>query len=162
MKKLVLFFALFTSVSFAGFSQTKQENIKEMLKLMQVEQMISKSYEGMIPMIQKQMESQVGASMTEKKKENQRKVLTKVMDLSKEMATDLINNEAPGIYDRNFTEDEIKELMTFYKSPIGKKSIELMPNIQKELMGVMLSKYLPNFQMKVKALMDEAKEEGTK
>ena len=51
MKKLVLFFALFTSVSFVGFSQTKQENIKEMLKLMQVEQMISKSYEGMIPMI---------------------------------------------------------------------------------------------------------------
>lgn len=162
MKKLVLFFALFTSVSFVGFSQTKQENIKEMLKLMQVEQMISKSYEGMIPMIQKQMESQVGASMTEKMKENQRKVLTKVMDLSKEMATDLINNEAPGIYDRNFTEDEIKDLMTFYKSPTGKKSIELMPNIQKELMGVMLSKYLPNFQMKVKALMDEVKEEGTK
>ncbi len=162
MKKSVLLFVLFSSVSFAGFCQTKQENIKEMLKLMQVEQMISQSYAGMIPMIQKQMESQAGASMTEKKKENQRKVLTKVMDLSKEMATDLINNEAPGIYDRNFTEDEIKELMTFYKSPTGKKSIELIPNIQKELMGVMFSKYLPNFQMKVKVLMDEVKEEGTK
>ena len=38
------------------------------------------------------------------------------------------------IYDKFYTEDDIKELIKFYDSPIGKKVISNMPQIMKESM----------------------------
>ncbi|AHC16360.1 DUF2059 domain-containing protein [Salinispira pacifica] len=38
------------------------------------------------------------------------------------------------IYDRNFTHDEIKDLIAFYESPTGRRFIELQPKIMQESM----------------------------
>lgn len=38
------------------------------------------------------------------------------------------------IYDQNYTEDELKELIRFYKSPAGQKNLELTPKIVVESM----------------------------
>jgi hypothetical protein len=40
------------------------------------------------------------------------------------------------IYDKYYTEADIDQLITFYNSPIGKKSVELMPVIMQESMSV--------------------------
>jgi len=36
------------------------------------------------------------------------------------------------IYDRFFSEDELKDLVAFYKSPTGRKSIEVMPQLMQD------------------------------
>lgn len=40
------------------------------------------------------------------------------------------------IYDKYFTHDEIKQLLAFYESPIGKKTVEVLPKITTESMAV--------------------------
>jgi hypothetical protein len=41
-------------------------------------------------------------------------------DLKKEMA---------GIYEEKFNKDELKKLITFYKSPLGQKSLQILPEM---------------------------------
>jgi uncharacterized protein len=41
-----------------------------------------------------------------------------------------------SIYDRYYTRDEIKKLIAFYQTPIGKKTIEVLPSIMQESMAV--------------------------
>ena len=48
-------------------------------------------------------------------------------------ADDLINLILP-IYEKHYTHQDIKDLIAFYKTPIGKKSIEVLPNITQESM----------------------------
>ena len=40
------------------------------------------------------------------------------------------------IYNRNFTHDEIKHLISFYSTPLGKKLIKTMPGMMQECMVV--------------------------
>ncbi|GAB3544936.1 DUF2059 domain-containing protein [Spirosoma fluminis] len=44
---------------------------------------------------------------------------------------DLINRLIP-VYEKHYTHDEIKELLAFYKSPLGQKSIRELPAIMQE------------------------------
>ncbi|MDP6978442.1 MAG: DUF2059 domain-containing protein [Myxococcota bacterium] len=41
-----------------------------------------------------------------------------------------------GIYTRHFTRDELLELVAFYKSPIGKRFVELLPVVMQESMAL--------------------------
>jgi hypothetical protein len=41
----------------------------------------------------------------------------------------LVENLSVDIYDRYFTEAELKDLIAFYRSPTGKKTIEVMPKM---------------------------------
>lgn len=50
-------------------------------------------------------------------------------------ADDLINLILP-IYEKHYTHQNIKDLIAFYKTPIGKKSIEVLPSITQESMTV--------------------------
>ena len=46
---------------------------------------------------------------------------------------DLVNMNV-AIYDKHFNEEEVKGLLAFYESPLGKKVIEKMPLIMQESM----------------------------
>jgi hypothetical protein len=47
---------------------------------------------------------------------------------------DLIDEIYVPIYDKYFTEDEIRDLLDFYKSPTGKKMLEKSPDLMRESM----------------------------
>ena len=51
----------------------------------------------------------------------------------KKFDADLVTNQLVGIYDKHFTEDEIKGLLQFYGSPLGQKVAAEMPKIAREL-----------------------------
>jgi hypothetical protein len=38
------------------------------------------------------------------------------------------------LYSKNFTNDEIKELIQFYESPVGRKTIQVLPTVTQEAM----------------------------
>ncbi|HEX9456866.1 MAG TPA: DUF2059 domain-containing protein [Candidatus Acidoferrum sp.] len=51
----------------------------------------------------------------------------------KKFDAELVTNQLVGIYDKHFTEDEIKGLLQFYGSPLGQKVAAEMPKITREL-----------------------------
>lgn len=50
---------------------------------------------------------------------------------------DIIQQLVP-IYDRYYTEEDLKELVTFYKGPVGQKAISVTPQIMQEATQVMV------------------------
>ena len=62
------------------------------------------------------------------------------------------------LYDKFFTEGELKDLITFYNSTTGKKSIKVMP----QLMGESMQRYSEIAMPKILKLMSEISEEEMK
>ena len=56
-----------------------------------------------------------------------------VADYQKKFNADEVSNQVAGIYDKHFTDDEIKGLLQFYSSPLGKKLAAESPKIQAEI-----------------------------
>ena len=71
------------------------------------------------------------------------------------MTDNLINMHMVDIYDKYFTREEIKELIEFHKSPAGQKMLNTMPDIQKDIMTIMMNKHIPEFQEKIQQKMEE-------
>ena len=53
-------------------------------------------------------------------------------EFQKKFDADYVTNQVVGIYDKHFTEDEIKDLLEFYGSPLGQKVAAEMPKITRE------------------------------
>ena len=120
MKKILLAILLFTSVF--TFSQTDkvEKDIKELLVLTgsaqlgkQVASQMFDSFEKMYP--------QVPAEFWD--------------EFKKEMKTDDLINLMVPIYKKYYTHDEIKDLIKFYKTPIGQKTISVMPSVTQDAMA---------------------------
>jgi len=54
-------------------------------------------------------------------------------DFQKKFDADAVNEELVGIYDKHFTEEEIKGLLEFYGSPLGQKVAAELPKISREV-----------------------------
>jgi hypothetical protein len=59
-------------------------------------------------------------------------VTTLVTDYQKKFHADAVSEQLVAIYDRHFTDDEIKGLLQFYSSPLGRKFAAEMPKIAAE------------------------------
>jgi hypothetical protein len=53
-------------------------------------------------------------------------------EFQKKFDVDAVNGQLVGIYDKHFTEDEIRGLLEFYGSPLGQKVAAEMPKISHE------------------------------
>lgn len=68
-----------------------------------------------------------------------------------------------NIYDKHYTEQELKELISFYQTPIGKKVVAVSPLIQSETMNAFAGELLPTLMKIIKEVMDiELKERKEK
>jgi len=41
----------------------------------------------------------------------------------------------PPLYDKYFSEEELRQMLAFYRTPVGRKSIEVMPSLMQEAGG---------------------------
>lgn len=156
MKKIALVFLLCAASMFSGYSQTKQESIKELFHLMRQDSLMDKMFSSMIPAMVKQMQSQMPVKdSTAMARSNE--MLSAVMQTVKEISKRMIDEDAAQMYAKYFEEKEILDLITFYKSTTGQKLISVTPDIQKELMTVMMSKYIPEIQKTIKEKAEEMK-----
>ncbi|KHE14971.1 hypothetical protein OI71_11645 [Aeromonas hydrophila] len=81
--------------------------------------------------------------------------------VSRYLSWGAMSTEVAAIYRKHFTEAELKALIAFYQSPVGKKSLDTMPAIFQEssLVGQSLAeRNMPALQ----AMLDEAKRKATK
>ncbi len=154
MKKAAFVFIFCLSVVFNGYSQTKQESIKELFHLMQTDSLMDKTFKTMIPTMFKQMQSQVKDSVALVRA---KELMTYTMESTKGIVKNLLDEDMVLIYDKYFNENEIKDFIAFYNTSSGQKLIKAQPDIQKEMMQIMFQKYIPEIQKTIKAKVEEMK-----
>ncbi|AZA66528.1 DUF2059 domain-containing protein [Chryseobacterium carnipullorum] len=115
MKKLITTVSLL--VGTLVFSQTSEAKVRELIKVMGADKM---AISGM----QQQMQEI---------KKNSPNISDEFFnEFVAEVTTDRITEVYIPIYAKYYTESEIDELIKFYKSPVGKKTISVLPDIMKE------------------------------
>lgn len=116
MKKLV-FTVAFLSVTDFGFAQTNDFK-QDVLKMMEVSG-ANASQEELI-------KNQILPMVAEEKRADLKKDVQAVFGE--------INSDVADLYMKKFTHDEVKEILKFYESPVGKKMSEVTPEITSESM----------------------------
>lgn len=154
MRKLIFALAFCFIAYSIGYSQTKQESVKELFQLMRSDSLTDKMFATTIPAMLKQMQGQIKDSATLARSNELR---NSMMQTVKEVSKKMINEDMVSLYDKYFTQNEINDLISFYKTPTGQKFIKVTPEIQKEIMTVMFQKYIPEMQKSLKAKAEELK-----
>ena len=131
MKKLFIIAMLIFSMSITGFSAetSKQKKIKELFQIMDIQATTNE-------MTQMILNDEGNMNLSK----NQKAALQKEM---KSMMDYVLNKQAE-LYDKHFTEQEIDDILNFYKTPAGKKVIEETPKITKELFTDLMENYYPD------------------
>ena len=80
-----------------------------------------------------------------------------VVEETKVMSKKLVNEDMVNIYDKHFTQDEVKDLIKFFESSTGKKMLDKTPQITMDLMNVIMEKHMPEFQEKMEKKLEELK-----
>jgi uncharacterized protein len=154
MKKVILATVLCLSVFCNSYSQTKQESIKQLFHLMQTDSLMDKMFSSMIPQILNQQQMQMTDSASRVAFNTK---MGSVMLIVKDISKRLLNEDMVVLYDKYFSQAEINDFISFYKTPSGQKMINLTPDIQKDLMTVMMQKYMPEMQKSIKAKFEDKK-----
>ncbi|MFA7274620.1 MAG: DUF2059 domain-containing protein [Crocinitomicaceae bacterium] len=153
--KNYLLVASFVLLSFSTiFGQKKQEDIKKLFSIMQSEKMMDAMYENLVSSFSEYAKTQFGEESGADKMEDYLKF---VMEESKAMLKRFMEEDMVSIYDSYFSEKEINDLIEFYQSSTGKKFLKSSPDIMKETMDIMLTKYLPEMQSRLMEKLEEMK-----
>ena len=123
---------------------THRQAAESLLSLMDMDKLMSESIDQMLEMQVKQNPA-IGQF-----KDEMKKFLSKYMSWSS-MKEDMIK-----IYTAEFTEQELKELLAFYQTPLGKKTVAKMPKLMAkgaELGQQRVQEHLPELQ---KAIQEQA------
>ena len=121
MKKIFIVF-LICGFSVSAYSQvsTKSQKIKQLLELIGSGKLGKQVAENVISVFQNQYPD----------------VDPKFWDrFKKEIKPDDLENLIVPIYDEYFTDDDIDQLIAFYRTPIGKKVIATLPDVTQESMA---------------------------
>lgn len=131
MKKLFIITMLVFTINITVFSAetSKQKKIKELFQVMDIQAATNEMSE----MILNDTDSM-------KLSKNQKAAMQKEM----QSMMDYVLNKQAELYDRHFTEQEIDDILNFYKTPAGKKIIEETPKITKELFTDLMENYYPD------------------
>ncbi|MBK8392103.1 MAG: DUF2059 domain-containing protein [Saprospiraceae bacterium] len=153
MKKLLILTILTLTCSVTSFAQDKATDLKKLFSLMDTEKMIDGMMDNMVTVFKQQANEQfqgADASKTDKYFEF-------VVQETKVMSKKLVNEDMVNIYDKHFTQDEVKDLIKFFESSTGKKMLDKTPQITMDLMNVIMEKHMPEFQEKLEKKLEELK-----
>ena len=148
MKKLIVAVVLASTAIWAHADDTgKTRNIEELLNLTDAPAMMESMYSQMEVMLQ-DMGEQMGVTDGEQPIFDE--YYSKMMVLMrKELNWDKVKDPIKSIYGKHFTDTEIRDLIKFYKTDTGKKTLEKLPVIMQESMAISqqaLAKVLPQIQ----------------
>lgn len=99
------------------------------------------------------------AAMEQKVKEATQRAMARLKEVFQKINyAQVIEDLTASIFDKYFNESELKEWVAFYKSPLGKKTIELMPTIYSESMSKISDAVLPSLQTEMSKVISEETE----
>ncbi len=108
--------------------------VMELFKVMQMERLIEKTLDASLEM-QLSANPALGAFAPKLRQ-----------FLAKHMSWAALQEDFVRLYAGAFTEDEVKQLVTFYKTPVGKKTLQQMPKLMQqgaELGMARVQKHMP-------------------
>lgn len=121
MKKIFLTCLFIVSMNSAGFCQTKIQDIQKLLEITGARQQAEQMFDLMLPSLVSIAPGAPSAFWT---------LFRSKLDIN-----GLVNLIVP-LYDKHFSHEDIKNLIQFYESPIGKKLLEVTPLISQESYSV--------------------------
>ena len=147
MRLIVLVIAFVLRAAVVAEAQTSAPDAidaaRELLSVMSPD-MVSQTVQGMMGQIWPSLEQQFGgkvdqATLTELRAEFERSLQEFVNDSMK---------DAPAIYARYFTVDELHQIAAFYKTPAGAKALQTLPKVMSDYFGTMMPR-MATFQQQV-------------
>lgn len=154
MKKLLALLILTFVFTATSFAQDKAADVDRLLKSMNTDKMIDGMMNSMLIPMKQQAGSQFQGADAKEKSD---KYFAFMVEEMKILSKKLRNEEMPAIYDKYFSHDEIKDLIKFYESPTGKKLLDTTPQFTMDMMQSMQTKYMPEFQERMREKMEGLK-----
>ena len=148
MKKVIYFISILLSLTINGRSQdlTKKDKIRNLFTIMHQDSIMIKTINMMSSAMVTNLKKQYTDSTNIKKGIDISGIAQNYMEKSKELVLLFLNNDMVDIYDKYFTTEEIDDFINFYKSKSGQKLLTQMPEMQKEIMITMMTKYQNTLQ----------------
>jgi hypothetical protein len=151
MKKVtwILFFCI--GVFTYSYAQTKEESIRELFHLMKDDSTATKMLTTMLPtMMGNKMNQAVDSTAKAKTQATMKVIMESVQKMIASVKEDKVK-----LYDKYFTQEEINNMITFYKSPAGRKYVSVTPEITKEITMKIIQKYVPEMKEEMKAKLGD-------
>ena len=162
MKKVFVVIGIFIiTMAQSGYTDDTSRHAlaEELLVLMDTQKNIEKSFEMVKQMQFSQLQEMV--PQTEGSSKQAQSVIKETMDIvSQEMSWDKIKDDYIRIYADTFTEEELKGIVRFYKTPIGQKFIEKTPELMRKSMEIsqkQMRELMPKIQKMIKEMKEKCK-----
>lgn len=155
---MVLILATVT-LSCAAQMTASYDSVEELLLLMRIDETLTRTFAQMRPTFLRQFQQLAGEELTPEQVQITEKYLEKLFDLmEEELSWEKLKDDYIRIYSAVYTEEEIRELIEFYRSPVGQKTVEQMPVLMEESMAIS-QKYLLNLMPRIQELTAEMQAE---
>ncbi len=155
IKGFALGICLLTSVEQA-MADNKQVVLNELVSVMKMESMIDATYQQVEAMLQS-MPAQMGIKPSEQPMFES--YYSKMVDVLKaEMNWAKMEPQVLAIYERNFSEQELKDILAFYKTESGQSLVEKMPAVMQDSMQIsqsLVQQAMPQIQTLAQELAAE-------
>ncbi|KAA1158986.1 DUF2059 domain-containing protein [Pseudoalteromonas distincta] len=156
MGKVLLLSLLIFSSSLYAEQSTKQQKIDELINVMNLDSMVDSMY-GQVEGMMKGMSDQMGV------KPSEQAIFDKYYGdmttvLKTEMSWAKMQPMMVNVYDKHFSEQEIADMLAFYKTDTGQKILEKMPVVMQESMQMsqsLMKDAMPKIQTLAQQLSDE-------
>jgi hypothetical protein len=140
MKKLLLTLLACSCALVSAYAQTStapsDASLKELLQLSGSEKLINDMQQQMKGMFANSMKQALPSQgVSAEQTAMMEKMQTKMSDLlSEELSWSNMEALYLGVYKESFTQDEINQLIAFYKSPTGQMFVQKMPTVMQKTM----------------------------
>lgn len=159
MKLRLLFSVIVLVLSFSAHAETKQHKLNELVEVMNMDSMVDQMYSQMEVMMQN-MSAQMGVQPTEQHIfDSYYKEMTSVM--KEDMGWEKMKPLILDVYNRNFSEQEIDDMLAFYSTETGKSLLKKMPAVMQESMQmsqILVQAALPKIEALAKGFKQELAE----
>ncbi len=151
MKPLLI--AAFSLILLPLSAQEKKElsPIERLMQIMKFEDTIIDGGDAGFLMVEQSLAGQ------DLNKEEMAEVKDAFMAYMRKVASDPeLKAKTAALYQKEFTAEEINALIEFYKTPIGKKSLKVMPKLSGEIMGFsqkLAQRHVGSFQEALTAIL---------
>ena len=133
-------------------SPEAQAAAKELLAIMSADmmgQMTDALIAQMWPQLERALSAKVGpAPMAEIRTEMERSL--------KAFVADATINDAPVVYAKHFSAQELRDMAAFYKTPTGAKALRLLPQVTAEYFGILIPRmegFNRELQVRIQAIL---------
>ena len=142
------------------------ESVEKLLQVTKSESMVGAMSTQLKPMMRQAMQQSVqqqtgGKPLTPEQQEIIDKMTERLSELlSGEFTWEKFKPQLVQIYTESFDQQEVNDLLTFYRTPSGQALIDKMPTVMQKSMGVsqnMLKDFMPKMQQVIRDSMEELK-----